>query len=109
MVKDGGLDVSVLMAWQQLSGLTVMTHAPFMEHHDKAPRPSQHMQFGNYVVAPAENTDNTISFDALLTHPFSLTSICKISAMTSLLQWSMTEEWLCINLCKTVQSSKVSP
>ncbi len=36
-VKHGGPDVSVPMAWQHLSGLTVMTQMPSMEHHDKAP------------------------------------------------------------------------
>jgi hypothetical protein len=34
-----------------------------LEHHNKAPRPSWHMQFGNNVVVPTESTDNTISFD----------------------------------------------
>jgi hypothetical protein len=62
MVKHGGPDFSVLTAWQQLSGLTIMTQTPSMKHHDEAPRPSQCMQFENIVVAPAENTDNTISF-----------------------------------------------
>ncbi len=61
-VKHGGPDVSVLMAWQQLSGLTVMTQTPSMEHQDKAPRPSEYMKFGNNVVAPVENTENSIFF-----------------------------------------------
>jgi hypothetical protein len=61
--KHGGPDVSVPMAWQQLSGLTVMTQTPSMEHSGKAPRHYQCMQFGNTMVAPAESTDNTIIFD----------------------------------------------
>jgi hypothetical protein len=63
MVKHGGPDVSVPMAWQQLSGLPLMTQTPSMEHHNKVPRPSQCMQFGNTMVAPTESTDDTISFD----------------------------------------------
>jgi hypothetical protein len=50
------------MAWQQLSGLTVITQTPSMEYHDKVPRPSECMQFGNNVIAPTQETDNTISF-----------------------------------------------
>jgi hypothetical protein len=51
------------MAWQQLSGLTVMTQTPSMESHDKVPRPSECMQFGNNPIAPTQGTDdNTISF-----------------------------------------------
>ncbi len=43
MVKHGGPDVSVPMAWQQLSGLTIMTQVPSMEHHDDTPNPAQCM------------------------------------------------------------------
>jgi hypothetical protein len=65
MVKHGGSDVSVMTAWQQLFGLTIMTQMPSMamEHHNEAPRPSQCMQFGNTMFTPAENSDNTIFFD----------------------------------------------
>ncbi len=34
-VRHGGPDVSVPMAWQQLSGLIVMTQTPSMEYHDE--------------------------------------------------------------------------
>jgi hypothetical protein len=34
-----------------------MTQTPFMEYHDKVPRPSEHMQFGNNVIAPTQETD----------------------------------------------------
>jgi hypothetical protein len=61
--KHGGPDISVSTTWQQLSGLTIMTQTPSMEHHDKAPMLSQCMQFGNNVVTPSEGSDNTISFD----------------------------------------------
>jgi hypothetical protein len=37
MVKHGGPAISVPTAWQQLSGLIVMTQTPFMEYHDDAP------------------------------------------------------------------------
>jgi hypothetical protein len=50
------------MAWQQLSGLAVMTQTPSMESHDKVPRPFERMQFGNNPIAPTQGTDNTISF-----------------------------------------------
>jgi hypothetical protein len=62
-VKHRGPDNSVPMALQQLSGLTIMTKTPSMEHHDKAPSPSQRMQFGITMVVPAKNSDNTIFFD----------------------------------------------
>jgi hypothetical protein len=61
-VKHAGPDVNVSTAWQQLSGLTIMTQTPSMEQHNKAPRPSQCMQFGNTMVKPAESTDNTIFY-----------------------------------------------
>jgi hypothetical protein len=47
-------------AWQQLSGLTLMTQMPSM---DEALSPSQGMQFGNTMVAPAENGNNIVIFD----------------------------------------------
>jgi hypothetical protein len=50
------------MAWQQLSGLTVMTVMPSMEHHNKVPKPSQCMQFESKPVARPQESDNTISF-----------------------------------------------
>jgi hypothetical protein len=62
-VKHGWPEVSIQTAWQQLSGLTIMTQMPSMQHHDKAPSSSQCMQFGNTMVMPAENSDNTIFFD----------------------------------------------
>jgi hypothetical protein len=45
-----------------------------------------------------------------LTHPSSLISICRISAMISLSKWSMRDEQLLINLCSlltTVLTSKM--
>jgi hypothetical protein len=68
-VKHGGPDNSVSTAWQQLSELIFMTQTPSMEHQDKAPRPSQCMQFGNNVGAPTKDTDNTISFDDIADTP----------------------------------------
>jgi hypothetical protein len=64
MVRHGGPDVSVLTAWQQLSGLTIMTQTHSMGNNDKVPRPrpSERMQFGNNPIAPMQVTDNTISF-----------------------------------------------
>jgi hypothetical protein len=61
-VRHGGPDVSVLTAWQQLSGLTVMMQTPSMEYHDEVPRPSKCMQFGSNPVALSQESDNTISF-----------------------------------------------
>ncbi len=62
MVRHGGPDVSVPMAWQQLSGLTVMTGTPSMQHHNEVPRPSECMQFGNNSVARSQESDSTIYF-----------------------------------------------
>jgi hypothetical protein len=62
MVRHGGPDISVASAWQQLSGLTVMSQTPSMEYHKEVPRPSERMQFGNNPIAPTQETDNTISF-----------------------------------------------
>jgi hypothetical protein len=39
-----------------------MTQTPLMEYHDKAPRPSERMQFGSNPVAFSQESDNTISF-----------------------------------------------
>ncbi len=61
-VRHGGPDISVPIAWQQLSGLTVMMQIPSMEHHDKIPQPSQRMQFGNNPVTRSQESDDTISF-----------------------------------------------
>jgi hypothetical protein len=61
-MRHGGPDISVPMAWQQLSGLTVMTQTPSMEYHDEGPRPSKRMQFGSNPVALSQESDNTISF-----------------------------------------------
>ncbi len=61
-VRHGGPDVSVPAAWQQLSGLITMSQTPSMEYHDEVPRRSECMQFGNYVIVPTQETDNTISF-----------------------------------------------
>jgi hypothetical protein len=33
-----------------------------MESHDKVPRPSERMRFGNNLIPPTQGTDNTISF-----------------------------------------------
>jgi hypothetical protein len=60
MVRHGGPDISVTLAWQQLTGLTAMTQTPSMEHHDEVPQPSQHMQFGNNPVARSQESDDTI-------------------------------------------------
>jgi hypothetical protein len=40
-----------------------MTQTPSIEYDDKAPRPSERMQFGNNPIAPTQETDNTISFN----------------------------------------------
>jgi hypothetical protein len=61
-VRHSGPDVSVPLAWQQLSRLTAMTQTPSMEHHDEVPQPSQCMQFGYDPVAHSQKSDNTISF-----------------------------------------------
>jgi hypothetical protein len=61
-VRHGGPDVSVPTAWQQLSGLIVMTQTPSMEYHDEVPRPSEGMQVGSNPVALSRESDNTISF-----------------------------------------------
>ncbi len=61
-VRHGGPDVSVPSAWQQLSGLTVVSQTPSMEHHDKVPHHSQRMQFGNHPVARSQESEETISF-----------------------------------------------
>jgi hypothetical protein len=63
MVRHGEPDVSAPTAWQQLSGLAIMTQTPSMEYHDEVPRPSKRMQFGsNPVAISQEESDNTISF-----------------------------------------------
>jgi hypothetical protein len=62
MMRHGGPDISVLTAWRQLSGLTIMSQTPSMEYHDEFPRPSERMQFGNNSITPTQETDNTISF-----------------------------------------------
>jgi hypothetical protein len=61
-VRHGGPDVSVPLAWQQLSGLTAMMQTPSMEHHDEVPHPSKCIQFGNNPVTRSKESDNTISF-----------------------------------------------
>jgi hypothetical protein len=61
-VRHRGPDVSVPTAWQQQSGLTVLTQTPSMEYHDEVPRPSEHMQFGSNPIAPTQGTDDAISF-----------------------------------------------
>jgi hypothetical protein len=61
-VRHSRPDGSVLLAWQQLSGLTAMMQTPSMEHHDEVPQPSQHMQFRNDPVAHSQESGNTISF-----------------------------------------------
>jgi hypothetical protein len=61
-VRHSGSDISVPSTWQQLSGLTVMTQIPSMEHHDEVPHHYQCMQFGNNSVAHSQEFDDTISF-----------------------------------------------
>ncbi len=61
-VRHGGPDVSIPSAWQQLSGLTVVSQTPSMENHDEVPHHSQCMQFGNHPVALSQEFDDTISF-----------------------------------------------
>ncbi len=61
-VRHGGPDVSIPSAWQQLSGLTVMTQTPSMEHHDGVPHHSQRMQFGNHPVVHSQESEETILF-----------------------------------------------
>jgi hypothetical protein len=61
-VRQGGPGVIVPMAWQQLSGLTVMTGTPSMEHRDEVPGPSECMQFESNPVVRSQESDNTISF-----------------------------------------------
>jgi hypothetical protein len=62
MVRHGGPDVSDPMAWQHLSGLTVMTQTPSMEYHDESPSPSKRMQFGSNPVTLSQESYNTIFF-----------------------------------------------
>jgi hypothetical protein len=110
-VRHGGPDISVPTAWQQLSGLTVMTRAPSMEYHDEVPRLFKRMQFGSNPVALSQESDNTSLLVTPLPHPSSSISICRISAMISLSQWPMREEQFLINLLSlltTMQSSKMS-
>ncbi len=61
-VRHDGPDISVPMEWQQLSGLTVMTGTPSMEHHNEVLRTSECMQFGNNPVAQSQESDSTIYF-----------------------------------------------
>jgi hypothetical protein len=61
-VRHGGPDVSVPSAWQQLSGLTVVSQTPSIEHHNEVPHHSQCMQFGNHPVARSQESEETISF-----------------------------------------------
>jgi hypothetical protein len=69
MVRHGGPEVSVPTAWQQLSGLTVMTQTPSMEYHDEVPRPSERIQFGSNPVTLSQESDNTISFGDIADTP----------------------------------------
>jgi hypothetical protein len=109
-VRHGGPDVSVPMAWQQLSGLTVMSQTPSMEYHDEIPRPSECMQFGNNPIAPTQETDNTLSFGDTAYIPifFDFDQHMQDFSDNRLLQRSMREKWLHINLFRIVQSSQVS-
>jgi hypothetical protein len=62
-VRHDGPDVSVPLAWQQLSGLTAMTQTPpSMEYHDEVAQLLQCMQFGNDPVMHSQESDNTILF-----------------------------------------------
>ncbi len=64
MVRHGGPDVSIPSAWQQLSGLAVVSQTPSsMEHHNEVPHHSQCMQFGNHPITRSQEFDNPISFD----------------------------------------------
>jgi hypothetical protein len=90
-VRQGGPDVSVPLAWQQLSGLTTMTQTPSIEHHNEVPHPSKCMQFGNNPVTHSQESDNTIFFGDIPAHPSFLTILCRISAIINLSQQSMRE------------------
>jgi hypothetical protein len=68
-VRHGGPNSSVPTAWQQLSGLTVMTQTPSMEYNDEVPRPSKCMQFRSNPVAHSWESDNTISFGNIADTP----------------------------------------
>jgi hypothetical protein len=68
-VRHGGPDVSVPLAWQQLSGLTAMMQTPSMEHHNEVPHPSKRMQFENNPVAHSQESDDTISFGDIASTP----------------------------------------
>jgi hypothetical protein len=71
-VRHGRPDVSVLPAWQQLSGLTAMTQTHSMEHHNEVPHSSKCMQFGNNPVARSQESDDTISFGDIAGTPIFL-------------------------------------
>jgi hypothetical protein len=68
-VRHGGPDVSVPMARQQLSGLTVMMQTPSMEHHDEVPGPFDCMQIESSPVTHSQESDNTISFGDIADTP----------------------------------------
>jgi hypothetical protein len=61
-VRQGGPDVSVSSAWEQLSGLTVVSQTPSMDHHDEVPHHSQCIQFENHPITRSQEFDDTISF-----------------------------------------------
>jgi hypothetical protein len=71
-MRHNGPDISVPTTWQQLSGLTVMTQIPSMEHHNEVPQPSQCMQFENNPVARSQESDDTISFGDMADTPIFL-------------------------------------
>jgi hypothetical protein len=91
MVRHGGPNVSVPLAWQQLSGLTAMTQTPSMEHFDVVPQPSQRMQFGNDPVARSQESETPSLLVTLPVHPSFLISLCRTFTTISLSQQSMRE------------------
>jgi hypothetical protein len=91
MVRHSRSDVSVQLAWQQLSGLTAMMQTPSMEHHDEVPQPSQRMQFRNDPVARSQESGNTISFGDITSTPIFFDQPVQIFYNISLSQQSMRE------------------
>ncbi len=90
-VRHGGPEVSVPAAWHQLSGLTVMTGTPSMEHHNEVPRPSECMQMEIIQSRILKNLTTPSLLVTSLTHPSFSISLCRISTLISLSQQSMME------------------
>jgi hypothetical protein len=69
-VKHGGPDVSIPLAWQQLSGLVTATQAPLLESHDESVNPltraSQTQAIPISTGEPTSKpTSNQVSFNTL--------------------------------------------